>query len=67
MKFLEVIISRFEENKVFIIDPLNKNEILKIMKHITNTEEIRRRPSSVFQKVICDESNSKIIEQFDLH
>jgi hypothetical protein len=66
VKFLEVIISRFEENKVFIIDPLNKNEILKIMKHITKSEEIHS-PSSVFQKVICDESNSKISEQFHLH
>ena len=66
VKFLEVIIERAEDNKLFIIDPLNKNEVLKILKNMTKTEEIPR-PSSVFQKVICEESSQRIIEQFDLH
>jgi hypothetical protein len=66
VKFLEVIIERAEDNKLFIIDPLNKNEVLKILKNMTKTDAIPR-PSSVFQKVICEESSQRIIEQFDLH
>jgi hypothetical protein len=47
VKFLEVIIDRADENKLFIIDPLNKKEILNILKDITDTDGIPR-PSSVF-------------------
>ena len=47
VKFLEVIISRAEDNKLFIIDPLNKKQVLKILADITETDEIPR-PSSVF-------------------
>ena len=66
VKFLEVIIDRADDDKLFIIDPLNKNEVLKILKNMTKTEAIPR-PSSIFQKVICEESSQRIIEQFDLH
>ena len=66
VKFLEVIIERADDNKLFIIDPLNKSQVLKILKEVLETEAIDG-PSSVFQKVICDESSQKIIEQFDLH
>jgi hypothetical protein len=47
VKFLEVIIERAEDNKIFIIDPLNNKQILKILKDITETDEIPR-PSLVF-------------------
>ncbi len=66
VKFLEVIIDRADENKLFIIDPLNQKQILKILKEVIDIEGIPR-PSQVFRKVISDESSQKIIEQFDLH
>ena len=66
VKFLEVIIERGDENKLFIIDPLNQKQILKILKEVIDIEGIPR-PSQVFRKVISEESRQKIIEQFDLH
>lgn len=63
---MEVIIDRADENKIFIIDPLNQKQILKILKEVNEIEGIPR-PSTVFRKVISDESSQKIIEQFDLH
>ena len=66
VKFLEVIIERADENKLFIIDPLNQKQILKILKEVIDIEGIPR-PSQVFRKVISEESRQKIIEQFDLH
>ncbi len=40
VKFLEVIIDRAENNKIFIIDPLNKYEVLKILKDIVKTDDL---------------------------
>ena len=40
VNFLKAIISRAEDNKLYIIDPLNKKEILKILSEITKTYEI---------------------------
>jgi hypothetical protein len=40
VKFLQTIVSRAEDKKIFIIDPLNDRDVLKIAKDITKTEEI---------------------------
>jgi len=39
---LEVIIERADENKLFIIDPLNQKQILKILKEVIDIEGIPR-------------------------
>ena len=66
VKFLEEIIKRANNNKLYIIDPLDKEQVPKILMDITKYEKIFK-PEFIFQIEISEKSKDRIIDQLDLH
>jgi hypothetical protein len=61
VKFLQVIIIKAEQKKLFIIDPLDSEKVPQILNDINSAKKIPS-PYSVFQKAVCEESKNKVIE-----
>jgi hypothetical protein len=62
VKFLEVIIDKADSDKLFILNPIDKNILpLQILNSLTSSRKITS-PSDVFMENILAESKSKINE-----